>query len=549
MNLMKETATVNPFIGLAYGPSMALVAQQHSDRLALVWGGRRFSFSEVKREVDRASVAISRLGLVKGDKLAIWLPNRPEFIWNWLGAAQIGVIPVVLNTRLTTEEVAYQLEQSDSRAVVIPGDGAFRDFLGDLISICPEIQQGRLDAGCATRLPKLEYVLALDAVADPPAGIDDWSSPRVEESPLPPFETDPHAPGMIAYSSGTTALPKGVVLNQSAFRKAWDHGERFEQTPEDRLLLAVPLFGILANLNGILTFWSRGSAVVLESRFEPGRALDLIESERCTAAYFLPSMVDRMLDHPEFRPERVTSIRTGVIATTDPALTRQAVEALGMDDFITTYGMTETSSVCMRTHCRDPLDVRLETHGTPLPDIEIRIGDIETGQEVPPGTEGEIQVRGYNLLLGYYRKPTETAAAMTPDGFFRTGDLGVQRTDGRFKFMRRIRDGYKHKGFNVSTAEVEAAIAEHPNIASAAVLGIPDGANGEIGVAFVISRDGRTIEQQELLETLRTRLASFKLPAHIFTVAEFARTSGTDRVQKFRLRELALEKIAADTSP
>lgn len=539
---------MNPFIGLAYGPSMALVAQQHSDRLALVWGRRRFSFAEAKREVDRASAAIARLGLVKGDKLAIWLPNRPEFIWNWLGAAQIGVVPVVLNTRLRIDEVAYQLEQSDSRAVVIPGDGAFRDFLGDLESICPEIEAGALAAGRAARLPRLERVLALDPVAHAPAGMDDWSSPPMEDWSLPPFETDPGAPGMIAYSSGTTALPKGAVLNQSAFRKAWDHGERFEQTPEDRLFLAVPLFGILANLNGILTFWTRGSAVVLESRFEPGRALDLIESERCTAAYFLPSMVDQMLGHPAFRPERVASLRTGIIVTTDPALTRRAVEALGMDEFITTYGMTETSSVCTRTHCRDPLDVRLKTHGKPLPDIEVRIGDTETGEEVPPGTEGEIQVRGYNLMLGYYRKPAETAAAMTPDGFFRTGDLGVRRTDGRFVFLRRIRDSYKHKGFNVSTAEVEAAIAAHSDIAAAAVLGVPDGANGEVGVAFVIPRDGRTIEPQALLELLRPRLASYKLPARIFTITEFPRTSGTDRVQKFRLRELALEKIASGAS-
>lgn len=536
---------MNPYRGLGYGGALDAVVSEYGPREALVFEGRRLSFIDVRGEIDRASARLGQLGLTRGQTVAIWMPNRPEFIWYWLGAAQIGVVPVVLNTRLKLEEAAYQIDQSDSRAIIVPGDGAFHDFVGDLVRLCPELRDGPLGENGGGRLPKLRHVIAIDPISGGPAGIRYWPAADETGWPVPPFEQDPDAPGMIAYSSGTTALPKGAMLNQTGFRKAWDHGERFGQTADDRLYLAVPLFGILANINGILTCWSRGSCVVLERRFDAGRAIEMIERERCTIGYLFPIMIEQILNHPDYRPERTASLRTGIIVGTDTEVMRRVAEDLRMPGYFTSYGMTETSSAVTRCHSTDPVEVRQTTHGRPLPDIEVSIRDVESGAPVEPGGEGEICVRGYNVMIGYYNKPKETAAAFTADGFFRTGDLGYMTPQGRMVFLRRIKDGYKHKGFNVSTLEVEKAIAGHPDVEEVAVVGLPDRLAGEVGAAFIIARPGRSVQPAALRAFLKPRLASYKLPAHIFEVDSFPLTAGTGKVRKFQLRDMALEMLAA----
>ncbi|SLN72614.1 class I adenylate-forming enzyme family protein [Oceanibacterium hippocampi] len=536
---------MNPYIGLSYGLALDRVVATFGDREALVFEDRRLSFTEAREEIDRASARLGSLGLARGDKVSIWMPNRPEFIWYWLGAAQIGLVPVVLNTRLKLEEAAYQFEQSDSRAIIVPGDGAFHDFLGDVLTLCPELQDGPLGSDGASRLPKLRHVIAIDPSEKGASGVTHWPGPNDSALPVPPLETNPDAPGMIAYSSGTTALPKGAMLNHTGFRKAWDHGERFDQQADDRLFLAVPLFGILANVNGVLTCWSRGSCVVLERRFDPRRAIEVIERERCTFTYLFPIMIEQILNHPDYRPERTRSLRTGIISGTDGEVMRRVAEDLRMPGYLTSYGMTETSSAVTRTYWTDPDDIRRTTHGTPLPDIEVEIRDIANDAPLPAGQEGQICIRGYNIMIGYYNNPEANAAAFSDDGFFRTGDLGYMTPEGRMVFLRRIKDGYKHKGFNVSTSEVEKALAEHPDVSEAAVVGLPNRLAGEVGAAFVIAEPGRTIDPTDIRSFLKSRLATYKLPAHVFQVDEFPLTAGTGKIRKFQLRDMAIASLKA----
>ncbi len=528
------TSPNNPFLGKSYASGLSELAVRFADRDALVFEGRRWSFRDAKREIDAISARLASLGLGRGEKISLWLPNRPEFVWYWLGAVQSGIVPVVLNNRMKPDEAAYQIDQSDSVAIVVPGDGAFRDFLADV--------QALRDHG---RLPKLKHVLVLDRAANMPADAADWSQPAAGDLPIPELVTDPTAAGFIVYSSGTTALPKGAVLNQTGLRKAWDHGERFGQTKDDRFLMVVPLFGILANVNGVLTAWSRGSCVVLEAQFEAGRIIETIERERCTVAYLFPVMIERILEHPAYRPDRTASLRTGILVGTDTVAMKRVAEDLRMPGYFTSYGMTETSSACTRCYSTDPVKIRQTTHGLPLPDIEVEIRDVESGTRLAPRAEGEICVRGYNIMIEYYNKPVETAAATTSDGFFRTGDLGYMTEEGRLVFLRRIKDGYKHKGFNVSTAEVEKVICDHPDVAEAAVVGLPDKLAGDIGVAFVIARPGKAVEPATIAAWLNPKLSSFKLPAHVFVVSEFPLTAGTGKVQKFKLREMAIERLKA----
>ena len=354
------------------------------------------------------------------------------------------------------------------------------------------------------------------------------------------------AASLIAYSSGTTALPKGAMLNHSVFRKAYDHGERFNQTAEDRLYLCVPMFGIMSSINGVLTFWSRGSGVILDDHFDAQRTLRNLQDRHCTAVYVLPLMIDKMLEHPDFRKYDLSRLRTGIVLTIDPVVFRKAANELGMKEVFTSYGMTETSSAATRSYWHEPLEDRINAHGKVLPDIEVRVADPDTNVVLPRGEEGEIQVRGYNVTLGYYNKPEETRRAFAEGGWFKTGDLGIHRADDTIKFLRRVKDGYKHNGFNVATAEVEVSLAKHPAIEAVSVTDLPHPRFGAVGAAFVIRKRGANAGEQEIIEFARAQLASFKVPAHVFFVAEFPLTAGTGKIQKFKLREMALNALAQE---
>lgn len=533
---------MNDFAGKTYAQSLALLAQRFGTREALVFEGQRYSFADLRDQADRASARFVELGLKRGDKVALWMSNCPEYLWCWLGASQIGLVTVMLNTRLRADEVAYQIRQSDSRAIVVPAHSDARDFLGDLTALCPELARGLPGALRCAGLPELRWVLTIGA-SDRYSGVVAWSPPRSVAADLP-YEQDPDAPAMIAYSSGTTALPKGVMLKHHVWRKAADHGDRFGQTADDRLYLCVPLFGIFANVNGVMTYWTRGSSVVLAERFEAGLALRTIRDERCTSMHLLPAMVQQMLAHPDRARLDISSLRTGIVISMDTDIIRAAATELGMRDLVTSYGLTETSSAVTRTSFRDPLDVRLATHGKPFPDIELRIADPQTNATLTDGETGEIQVRGYCLMAGYYKMSDATAAAFSADGWYKTGDLGCILSDGNLRFTARLKDVFKHKGFNVSAAEVEEAVAKHPAVASAAVLGLPHPSHGEVGAAFVTLQRGQSLTQDDLIAFVRPRLASYKVPAHVFVVDELPVTGGTGKVQKHRLREMALMRLA-----
>jgi acyl-CoA synthetase (AMP-forming)/AMP-acid ligase II len=538
---------VNSFVGKTFGQSLDLLATRFGGREALVFGEGRWTFQQVRAEVQRAAARIGTLGLQPGDKIAIWLDNRPEFVWYWLAACEMGLVAVLMNTRLRPDEAAYQIHQSDSRAL-LTGISDIRNFINDIADLIPELKEGR-PLQSAT-FPALQHLVTFDTPHLPLPAIIDWSREAIDLPPTPPAVTDPDQPAMICYSSGTTALPKGVMLRHCVWRKAADHGGRFNQTADDRLLLCVPLFGVLANVNGLMTFWTRGSCVVLTERFDPEEALSLIQRERCSAAYLFPVMVEKMVNQLQRGSYDLSSLRTGIVVTGDAQVIDWAVNGLGMTEMFASYGMTETSSAVVRTFGTDSLEIRLNSHGKPLPDIEVRIADPDTGAPVPTGVIGEIQVRSYCVMAGYYKKPEETRHAFTADGWFKTGDAGRFRDDGNMQFVRRLNDGYKHKGFNVSVSEVEAVLREHPSIEAAAVVGIPHRTFGEIGVAFVIPAAGQNVVADEIVSFLKPKLASYKLPNRVIAIDAFPTTAGTGKVQKSRLREIAArEKAGLAASP
>lgn len=540
----REAAEENPFAGRTYAEAMALLVQRHGNSLALVFGDRRFTFAEARTEVDLAARRLSLLGLSRGQTVAILMSNRPEFIWYWLAAAQIGLIAVFLNTRLKQPEFLYQLRQSDSRALITVGSAAIRDFIGDFRQACPEMADQPAGHLRLKELPELRHVICVDRLPESAGGITDWSMPAALLPAAPTVQTDATAPAVIAYSSGTTALPKGAMLNHCVWRKAWDGGVRFELTPSDRLFHAVPLFGVLGFLSGILMFWTHGCAVILEERFDAGRCLELLQKEKCTCIHLLPVMIDQLMEHPAFASADLSRLRAGIVLSNDPAIMRKAANQLGVRGASSGYGLTESTGLVTRGWLDEPLEERLKSHGRPLPGCAIRVVDPETGADAPVGQTGEIWIGGYSVMVGYYKKPDETGKAITADGWLRTGDAGFLNPDGTLVFLQRLGDGYKHKGFNVSTAEVEAVLRQHPMVADAAVISLPHERDGAIGVAFAIPRPGSSPSPDDVLQFLKERMASFKRPAHLFFVEEFPRTGGTEKIQKFKLREIAEARLA-----
>ncbi|MCP5370614.1 MAG: AMP-binding protein [Hyphomicrobiales bacterium] len=534
---------MNPFRDLTYAQSIAYLAETFGPRDAVVFRNRRYTFVDVKHQVDRASARYASLGLAPGDKVAILLPNRPEFLWYWLGASQMGLVAVMLNTRLRRDELAYQLAQSDSRAVVIPGDGAFRDFLAELAELAPALRGGAPGGLGSAELPALRHIVVMDPYDPAYTGALDWSAPATDDLPLPAMETDGGKPGIIGYSSGTTALPKGAMIDHCVWRKAWDTGIRVDLTGDDCLYMTVPLFGSMATLNGVLPYLVRGAKQVIGEHFDAGHFLRSVEEERVTGLHLLPPMIPSIIEHPDFKTRDHSSLRLAYTLSADPAVLDTVADVIGIPGVMTGYGLTETTAVVSRNRWDDPREVRRTTQGYPLPDIEVRIVDPETLRDLPAGEIGEIWVRGYCTMLGYYKKPKETADALLPDGWLRTGDAGLMTGDNRIRFQGRLGDGYKSRGFNVSPEEVEQAINRHPAVENSSVVGVPDPVADKIGAAFVIRRNGAQVTADELLDFLRPRLAGFKMPGHVFFVDEFPLTTGTGKVQKFKLREMAAEHL------
>lgn len=534
---------MNPFLNMTYAQSIAYIADKFGDREAVVFRDQRFTYADVKREIDSASARYASLGLKPGDKVAILLPNRPEFIWCWLGASQMGLVAVMINTRLRQEELSYQLAQSDTRAVVIPGEGAFRDFLDELSALAPAIRDGVPGALGSEKLPELSYVLVVDDFDPQYKGALSWSELAVNDLPLPEMEKDPNVAGLISYSSGTTALPKGAMITHCVWRKAYDIGDRVDMTSEDCLYMAIPMFGSMAILNGVLPYLARGAKLVIGEQFDADKCLAAIEREKVTAMHLLPPTVKQLIECPNFDKYDRSSLKISYTLSIDPDILDAVADVIGIPGVMTGYGLTETTTVATRNRWDDSREIRHTTQGWALPGIEIKVVDPETFEELPHNEPGELWVRGYCVMLGYYKKPKETEAAIRPDGWFRTGDMGKMDSTGRIQFLGRLGDGYKSRGFNVSPEEVEFTINQHPWVYAAAVIGVADPVAEKIGAAFVVKRKGCELDEQTLLDFLKPKLSGYKMPKYVLFVDELPLTPGTGKVQKFKLREMAAELL------
>ena len=546
----------NPYLDATAGEMLADVAARFAGREAIVAADRRITYAEFAQEALGMARALLAAGVGRGDKVALWLPNRPAWLFVQFACAMIGAVVVALNTRYKAHELAYMLGQSDATTLIMTDHLGPVDFLETLGEVLPALRDGEPGALVLEGFPLLKRVI-LDA-EDPYPGclrlgdvLDAGREPEWERALEWARETvTADDPWTILYTSGTTSFPKGALIShRNAVPHGWFAGETLRITGADRVLHALPMTGTWGGLCIPLSTFSRGACLVVMETFDPGLALHLIERERITIWNAVDAMAIAVLDHPDLARRKRPTLRTGGFGMTGggrDGLFEDVVRTLGVPQAYQPYGMTELNALSMLHELDESLASRALPGVWPADGLEVRVVDPDTGNDMPAGREGELWFRGRLVTRGYYKKPEETARAFTADGWFKTGDLAVRDTEGRTIFKGRLREVLRISHFMVAPAEIEAFVMTHPKVSQAFVIGVPDPKINEAAVAYVIAKPNESLTEAEVIAHCKGKIASYKVPRHVRIVSDVPRTPGPhgDKVQKARLRELFLAESA-----
>lgn len=530
------------------GQVLEEVAERYPENVALIFKDQRISYRMLREKARALAKGFMALGVGRGDKVSIWMGNCPEWIYTQFAAAMLGAVLVPVNTRFRTNELEYILGQSESTTLLMADRFLNIDFLAMLKKICPEMEGASPGKLRCERLPFLKNIIligekkacgafAFAEVLNSGQAIPEESLESRIRQVLPDDVI------MFQYTSGTTAFPKGVMLSHDGVvRDAFCLGQRQTLTPQDRLFCPLPFFHVGGAVISTLSAITHGASMVFLETYDPEESLKLLQRERCTAMNGIETHFLMMYQHPDYSRYDVTSLKKGWVI--GPAeVVRSVYEKMGMTGVLNIYGTSETSPNVTTTFVDDPLELRINSHGLPHAETEVKIVEPATGVTLPAGKEGEICVRGWNVMKGYYKKPEETAKAIDAQGWLHTGDLGlIDPQTGYLKFTGRFKDMLRVGGENVSAMEVESFMLTHPKVKQAQVVGVPDPRLTEVGMAFLEIKEGMSATEEEILSFCKGKIANFKIPRYVIFVKEFPMT-GSGKIQKFKLKEQALERL------
>ena len=474
---------------------------------ALVTNTARLSYAALEAEVKTTAAGMRALGIVTGDHVAILMGNDEKWLILFYAAASIGAVTVPVNTRFKAAELKFCLEQADCKALFYTGRFLNIDYAAMVEEVRPQ-------------LPKLVTVVNVDGGL--PRGETIASGPALS----------PDDPLLIQFTSGTTAYPKGVVLtHDNMLRNAWAAGSRFGIRPDDRYYNCRPFFHVGGSTLSALASLVFGACLVTLPTFEAGAVLGMLEAERCTLTSGNDTIFQMLMGHADFDPKKL-HLRGGWAAA-GPQTMRRIIDVMGAKEICAAYGLSEASPNVVMSDWRDPEELRVEGLAKTHEGIELRIRD------------GEIQVRGWSVMRGYYNNPEQTARAFTEDGWLRTGDLGTLTEDGRLRMVGRLKDVFRVGGENVAPAEVEEVLLAHPAVQTAQVIGVPDARLGEVACAYVTLKDGAAATEAELVDWAKQRSANFRVPRYLRIVDSFDAIGMTasGKVQKTKLREHAMKEF------
>lgn len=524
------------------------VAARHGAREALVFEERRWTWQDFKRESDAVAKGLMGIGVEPGERVALWMTNRPEWLWLMFALGKIGACLVPLNTRYRTDDVSYAVTQSRSATLVTLDRSGPVDYQGMLMESMPAVRQKPDRTLTVERYPDLKRLVVLGERRL--AHAHTWESllaagNSISDDALAAraAATAPDDLMMIAYTSGTTGHAKGVMHSHVPIRSVHERAQLLGQTMADIHMNYLPLFHIYAYSEIAMMCALTGAKQVLMDVFDAERALDLAERERATFLHGFEAHWADLLAAQARKP-RTLWVRMGTLPAGQESTSPIAEKA--QDVFCPTvsgFGMSEVWAFVACSHPSHTREQRVYASGYPMNDYEFKIIDPATGQELPPGAPGELLIKGYGIMKGYWDKPEATAHALV-DGWMHSGDRAYIRDDGHLVFVGRVKDMLKVGGENVSPAEVEAYLRSMAEVQDAAVVAYPDARLTEVPVAFVILTPGQQITGETVLARMKGRIASFKIPRHVVFVDGFPMTS-SGKIRKVELRAQARERLDA----
>jgi fatty-acyl-CoA synthase len=560
----EQGPTEKPLIEKTVGGFFDEVVSRHEDAEALVsrHQGLRMTYVQLKERVDEFAVALLGFGVQKGDRVGIWSPNNAEWVLTQFATAKVGAILVNVNPAYRVQELEYALNQSGISLLITAKQFKTSDYHWMITELAPEIRKlPKIGAGQeikAARVPALRRIVTLTNGGEPsPSSMLPWerfldigtmnSSPaelKERERMLECYDAI-----NIQYTSGTTGFPKGATLTHyGILNNGFFVGEEMKFTHHDRLCIPVPFYHCFGMVLGNLACVTHGATMVLPSdAFSSEAVLRTVEEEKCTALHGVPTMFIAELNDPNFNQFDLSSLRTGVMAGSPcpVEVMKKVISDMGIREITICYGMTETSPVSFQTRLDDSLELRVSTVGRPLPHVEARVIEPLTNRTLPRGTAGELCVRGYLVMLKYWRNPEATREAIDPEGWMHTGDLAVMQPNGYVNIVGRTKDMISRGGEKVFPREVEDFLYTHPKISDVQVIGVPSRKYGEEVMAWVKLKPGETATAEELQEFCKTRIAYFKVPAYFKFTETFPMTV-TGKIQKFKMREISTKELGLE---
>ncbi|MBP2239739.1 fatty-acyl-CoA synthase [Cytobacillus eiseniae] len=541
-------------LSLTVGKLLEERANLHPEHEAVVYADRglRMNYREFNAYCRKAAKGLMKLGIEKGEHIAAWSTNTPEWLVTQFATGKMGAVLVTVNTNYRATELEYLLKQSDSTTIILMEQYRDASYIDMLYEIAPELtssEPGRLQC---ERLPFLKNVIVLGDQHYP--GTYSWKDlitlgETVTEERLDEQMNllDPDDVINMQYTSGTTGFPKGVMLtHNNVVNNAFNIAHCMRLEKEDRLCIPVPFFHCFGCVIGTLACVSVGATMIPIQEFNPKLVLQTVQEEKCTALHGVPTMFIAELNDPHFADYNLSSLRTGVMAGSNCPIEvmKDVIEKMGMAEITICYGQTEASPVITQTRTDDPITLRVETVGKSLPNVKVKIVQPGTSIEVPYGIQGELCTKGYHVMKGYYKNKEATNLALDEEGWLHTGDLAVMDENGYCKITGRLKDMIIRGGENIYPREIEEFLYSHPSILDVQVVGIPDPKYGEEVAAWIILKEWNTVTKDEILDYCRGKISRHKIPKYIeFTDAYPMTASG--KIQKFRLREQAIMKVQA----
>lgn len=526
------------------------VAKQYPNDVAITYTDRDFccTWSQFNEHVNKVAKGMMSHGIEKGDKVAVWATNTPEWLLTLFAASKVGATLVTVNTAYKVFEIEYLLRQSDTKMLVIMDGFKGTSYVDIMTEIC--VNLGNPTKKLNPMLPMLQEVIYTGA--DGSHGFTPWQQliddgRDISEAQL--FERerglDTHDVVNMQYTSGTTGFPKGVMLTHyNIINNGKSIGDCMKFTHKDKLCVVVPFFHCFGLVLAVMASLTHATAMVPVDVYSPTKVMDAITREKCTAVHGVPTMFIGMLEHPDFSKYDFSSLRTGIMAGSPCPISvmRQVVDKMNMKEITITYGQTEASPATTMTTTADSIELRVSTVGRSMPFVETKIVDPETGETLGPGQTGEFCSRGYNTMKGYYKMEEATRQVIDSEGWLHSGDLATVDENGYYKITGRIKDMIIRGGENIYPKEIEEFIYTIPQVQDVQVIGVPSKQYGEEVMACVILKENWCLTEQELKEMVCANMARHKTPKYVAFMDCFPMTA-SGKIQKYRLREWATEHL------